>query len=95
MDEKDKPIISLLLESEDYVPFDPKNHNKFHFSIARLVKDEIRSHKWVEAEKGRILTWEESVKEWVTYHYDNFTDALIPKGGARDFIRYHFQQHNG
>jgi hypothetical protein len=93
MDEKDKPIIAYLLESEDYVAFDPNKHNKFHFAIARMVKDEIRSHKWVEAEKGRGLTWELAVKEWVELHYDNFVDAIVPKGGARNFIKYHFERH--
>lgn len=95
MEEKDSPILSLLLESEDYVAFDPNKHNKFHFSIARLVKDEIRSHKWVEAEKGRVLSWEEAVKEWVDYHYDSFVDAIIPKGGAREFIKFHFNRYSG
>jgi len=79
MDEKDIPIIEILLESEDYVPFEPSKHNKFHFNIARLVKDEIRSHKWVEAEKGRELTWEDAVNEWMNYHYDDFIMAIIPQ----------------
>jgi len=79
MDEKDIPIIEILLESEDYVPFEPSKHNKFHFNIARLVKDEIRSHKWVEAEKGRELTWEGAVNEWMNYHYDDFIMAIIPQ----------------
>ena len=79
MDEKDIPIIEILLESEDYVPFEPSKHNKFHFNIARLVKDEIRSHKWVEAEKGRELTWEGAVNEWMNYHYDDFIVAIIPQ----------------
>ena len=74
-----KPIIEYLLESEEYVQFDPSKHNKFHFNIARLVKDEIRSHKWVEAEKGRELTWEGAVNEWMNFHYDDFIMAIIPQ----------------
>ena len=79
MDEKDIPIIEILLESEDYVPFEPSKHNQFHFNIARLVKDEIRSHKWVEAEKGREFTWEDAVNEWMNFHYDDFIMAIIPQ----------------
>jgi hypothetical protein len=79
MDEKDIPIIEILLESEDYVPFEPSKHNKFHFNIARLVKDEIRSHKWVEVEKGREMSWEDAVNEWMNYHYDDFIVAIIPQ----------------
>ena len=74
-----KPIIEYLLESEEYVQFDPSKHNKFHFNIARLVKDEIRSHKWVEAEKGRELSWEDAVNEWMNFHYDDFIMAIIPQ----------------
>lgn len=87
-----KPILEQLLETEGHVPFNPKLHNKFHFTICRLVKDEIRSHKWIECEKGRDLTWEQAVKEWANYHYDSFVDAIIPKGGARGFIKYHFDR---
>ena len=92
MDEKDIPIIELLLANEGHVPFDPNKHNKFHFTICRLVKDEIREHKWIEGEKGRKLTWEDAVNEWMQYHYDSFVDAVIPKGGARGFIKYHFDR---
>ena len=66
MEEKDLPIIELLLETEGHVPFDPTKHNKFHFTVCRLVKDEIRAHKWVECEKGRDLSWEDAVKNGLT-----------------------------
>jgi hypothetical protein len=79
MNKETKPIIEYLLESEEYVQFDPSKHNKFHFNMARLVKDEIRSHKWVEAEKGRNLSWEDAVEEWMNYHYDDFIMAMIPQ----------------
>ena len=57
-----KPILEQLLETEGHVPFNPKLHNKFHFTICRLVKDEIRSHKWIACEKGRDLTGEYSYR---------------------------------
>ena len=78
------PVIDYLLESEDYVPFEPQKHDKLHFNMCRLdmcglVKDEIRSHKWIEAERGRQLTWREAVAEWMDLHYDQFIQAIIPQ----------------
>jgi|TARA_R110001592_G_scaffold151176_1_gene377415 hypothetical protein len=87
MEDKDQPIIYYLLESEDYVSFDPAKHNKFHFNVARIVKDEIRAYKWIEAEKGRGLTWDIAVKEWMNYHYDDFIGAVIPKKRMINFIK--------
>ncbi len=87
MKKRDAPIITYLLESEDYVSFDPEKHNKFHFTIARTVKDEIRSYKWIESEKGRGLTWDIAVKEWMNYHYDDFIMAIIPKRRIINFIK--------
>jgi hypothetical protein len=72
-------VIDLLLESEGHVPYEPGKHNKLHFQMCRLVKDEIREHKWIEGEKGRNLTWEEAVKEWMDEHYDAFIKAVVPK----------------
>ena len=92
MDEKDIPIIEILLESEDYVPFEPSKHNKFHFNMARLVKDEIRSHKWVETEKGHELSWEDAVNEWMNYHYDDFIMAMIPQKRILKFLKKRGQE---
>lgn len=92
MNKETKPIIEYLLESEDYVPFEPSKHNKFHFNIARLVKDEIRSHKWVEAEKGRDLSWEEAVNEWMNDHYDDFIVAMIPQKRILKFLKKRGQE---
>jgi len=91
----DKTVLDYLLESEGYVAFDKDKHNKFHFNICRLVKDEVRSHKWIEAEKGRNLSWEEAVSEWMNLHYIPFINAILPTGGARDFIKYHFERYEG
>ena len=71
-------VIDLLLESEGHVPYEPGKHNKLHFQMCRLVKDEIREHKWIEGEKGRDLTWEEAVNEWMDKHYKAFIKAVVP-----------------
>jgi len=81
------PVIDYLLESEDYVPFDPQKHDKLHFNMCRLVKDEIRSHKWIEAERGRQLTWEDAVTEWMDQHYDQFIDAIVPQKRILEFLK--------
>jgi len=87
MKDKNKPIIEYLLESEEYVRFDPIKHNRFHFNLCRLVKDEIRSHRWLESEKGRKMSWEDAVKEWMNHHYDDFILAVVPKKCIIRFIK--------
>lgn len=84
---KKTPIIELLLESEGYVPFDEKHHNRLHFNLCRLVKDEVRSHKWIEAKKGRDLSWDAAVGEWMDQHFDEFIDAIIPPGRIMEFLK--------
>ena len=81
-----KKIIDQLLESEGYVPFDSNKHNRMHFNLCRLVKDEIRSHKWIEAEKGRYLEWSEAVEEWMELYYDSFIAAIVPSERAKRTI---------
>ena len=72
-------VIDILLESEGHVEYKPGKHNRLHYQTCRLVKDEIRDHKWIEAEKGRDLSWEEAVNEWMDLHYDAFMKVLIPQ----------------
>ena len=72
-------VIDILLESEGHVPYKPGEHNELHFQMCRLVKDEIREHKWIEGEKGRELTWEEAVNEWMKEHYKSFINAVVPQ----------------
>ena len=78
-------VIDYLLESEGHVSFNPKKHNKLHFQLCRLVKDEIREHKWIEAEKGRHLSWEQAVDEWMREHYEPFIKAVVPQKRVNTF----------
>jgi hypothetical protein len=41
-----------------------------------IMKEEIRKHKWIEAEKGRSLTWAEARNEWLQKHGDTYTRFL-------------------
>ena len=81
-------VIDYLLESEGHVSFNPKKHNKLHFQLCRLVKDEIREHKWIEGEKGRNLTWEEAVNEWMEQHYQAFINAVVPKARINTYPQW-------
>jgi hypothetical protein len=74
-----KNIIDQLLESEEYVPYNPGKHDKLHFQLARLVKDEIRTYKWIEGEMGNELTWPQAVAEWMVVHYKDYMAAISPK----------------
>ena len=87
MDEKTKTVIEYLLQSEDYVRFDVTKHNRLHFNISRLIKDEIRTHKWIESGKGRDISWEFAVAEWMDEHYDDFISMLIPKSRIIKYLK--------
>jgi len=87
MKNKQNTVIEYLLQSEDYVPFDSNVHNRLHFNISRLIKDEIRSHKWIESGKGRDMNWEYAVAEWMDLHYDDFIIHLIPKSRIKKYLK--------
>ena len=82
-------IIDILLKSEGYVPFDTTKYNKFHFTVCRLVKEEIRLFKWTEAERGRVMTWEQAVNEWMELNFEKFLEEVIPASGVRRFCEHY------
>jgi hypothetical protein len=61
-----------ILKTEEHVPVPPMMMGDLFYRITYLMKEEIRKHKWIEAEKGRQLTWDEARKEWMTKHQDEF-----------------------
>jgi hypothetical protein len=85
-DKQTKTVIEYLLQSEEYVRYDEHVHNKLHFNISRLIKDEIRTHKWIESGKGRDINWEYAVQEWMDKHYDEFIKMLIPKSRIKKYL---------
>jgi hypothetical protein len=54
--------------------------------LAVLIKDEIRTHKWIESGKGRDINWEYAVQEWMDLHYDEFIKMLIPKSRIKKYL---------
>ncbi len=65
-----------ILKTEDYVPVPPMMMGDLFYRITYIMKEEIRKHKWIEAEKGRLLTWDEACKEWMSKHQDEFEQFL-------------------
>ena len=49
-----------ILETEDHVPVPPMMLHDPFYRMTYIMKEEIRKHKWIEAEKGRALTWAEA-----------------------------------
>jgi len=61
-----------ILESEAHVPVPPMVMSDPFYRMTYIMKEEIRKHKWVEGEKGRVLTWEEALAEWTAKHSEAF-----------------------
>jgi hypothetical protein len=69
-----------ILKTEDYVPVPPMMMQDPFYRMTYIMKEEIRKHKWIEGEKGRLLTWDEACEEWMTKHrntFDKFVSETI------------------
>ena len=66
-----------ILESENYVQVPPMMLSDPFYRITYLIKEEIRKYKWIEGEKGRKLTWDQSLKEWTAAHRDQYEKFLL------------------
>jgi hypothetical protein len=65
-----------ILETEDHVPVPPMMLHDPFYRMTYIMKEEIRKHKWIEAEKGRALTWPEARTEWLKKHGDTYATFL-------------------
>lgn len=61
-----------ILSKEEYVQIPPHLMADPFVHMIRIVKEEIRKHKWIENEKGRNLTWDQAREEWMKNHYQDF-----------------------
>jgi hypothetical protein len=66
-----------LLATEEHVQVPPALYSDPFYRITYLIKEEIRKHKWIEAEKGRALSWEQAREEWTNEHRTQFEKFLI------------------
>jgi hypothetical protein len=65
-----------ILTTEDYVPVPPMMMADPFYRMTYIMKEEIRKHKWIEAEHGRRLTWDEACREWMGKHQESFEQFL-------------------
>jgi hypothetical protein len=66
-----------LLATEARVQVPPMLYSDPFYRITCLIKDEIRKYKWIEAEKGRALSWEQACRQWTDAHRENFEKFLL------------------
>ena len=66
-----------ILETEQYVQVPPMMLSDPFYRITYLIKEEIRKYKWIEAEKGRQLTWEEARTEWTKLYRQRFEKFVL------------------
>jgi hypothetical protein len=66
-----------ILETEEHVQIPPVVYSDPFYRITYLIKEQIRKHKWIEAEKGRKLSWEQARQEWTAAHRENYEKFLI------------------
>jgi hypothetical protein len=66
-----------ILDSEQYVQVPPMMLADPFYRITYLIKEEIRKFKWIEAEKGRELPWEQARDEWLKVHREKYEKFLM------------------
>ena len=66
-----------ILETEQYVQVPPMMLSDPFYRITYLIKEEIRKYKWIEAEKGRQLTWDEARTQWMELYRERFEKFVL------------------
>jgi hypothetical protein len=66
-----------ILVTEEHVQIPPSLYSDPFYRITYLIKSEIRKHKWIEAEKGRPLSWEQARDEWTKLHRPEYEKFLL------------------
>jgi len=66
-----------ILEIEDHVVVPPMMYSDPFYRITHLIKEEIRKYKWIEGEKGRVLSWAEARAEWTEEHREKYEKFLV------------------
>jgi hypothetical protein len=61
-----------ILEIEQYVEVSPYEKQSYEYKYNYAKKEAIRTHKWIEAEKGRILSWDDAKEEWTRLYEKAF-----------------------
>jgi hypothetical protein len=66
-----------ILDSENYVQVPPMMFADPFYRITYLIKEEIRKFKWIEAEKGRALSWDQARDEWLEQYKPKYEKFLL------------------
>jgi hypothetical protein len=66
-----------ILATEAYVQVPPMMYSDPFYRITYLIKEEIRKYKWIEAERGRALSWEQAFQQWSDAHREQFEKFLF------------------
>jgi hypothetical protein len=66
-----------ILEIEDHVVVPPMMYSDPFYRITHLIKEEIRKYKWIEGERGRVLSWAEARAEWTEAHREKYEKFLV------------------
>ena len=53
-----------ILKTEEHVPVPPSTMEDPFYRMTFIIKEEIRKQKWIEAERGRNLSWEQACAFW-------------------------------
>jgi len=63
---------AAVLSQEGYHPVSPTTLDDPLYRITYAIKEEIRRHKWIEAEKGNDMSWEDAKRDWLGQHRTAF-----------------------
>jgi hypothetical protein len=75
-----------ILEIEEHVAVPPMMYADPFYRITYLIKEEIRKHKWIEGEKGRVLSWKEARTEWTATHRKQYEKFLLETLSFPDLV---------
>jgi len=66
-----------ILKTEDDVAIPPMLYSDPFYRITYLIKEEIRKYKWIEGEKGRLLSWQQARAEWTEAHREEYEKFVL------------------
>jgi hypothetical protein len=75
-----------ILKTEDHVAIPPMMYSDPFYRITYLIKEEIRKYKWIEGEKGRLLSWQQARAEWTEAHREEYEKFLLDTLPSADSI---------
>ena len=75
-----------ILKTEDHVAIPPMMYSDPFYRITYLIKEEIRKYKWIQGEKGRLLSWQQARAEWTEAHREEYEKFLLDTLPSADSV---------